>query len=132
MRVVLALLADHASLTNDGKLNVLGIFEAFRPKQMPAVLASLSIVLRLDAQPPDLREEYGLAIRFRDPGGGELFKLDGKLNVQDPSSHVNAQQIIRIEALQVKEYGTHHFEVEIDGAVAQIVPLDVVAADSLE
>ena len=44
MRVVLALLADHASLTNDGKLNVLGIFEAFRPKQMPAVLASLSTI----------------------------------------------------------------------------------------
>jgi len=38
MRVKLAVLADYASITREGKLNILGIFDEINPQQLPATL----------------------------------------------------------------------------------------------
>ena len=126
MRIPLALLADHASLTNDGKLNILGIFEAFRAKEIPTTLAAMSVVFQLVEDTPRTSEPYRVAVRCRAPDGREVFMLDGKLNVRDGSEPLNVPQIIRIENLRIEAYGRHLFEVLVDGEGLSGIPLDVI------
>ena len=49
MLVKLAVLADYANVTSDGKLNILGIFDRMNVLNLPAVHPQMNLVLRLEA-----------------------------------------------------------------------------------
>ena len=51
MNVRLAVLADYANVTGDGKLNILGIFDRINLLQIPAVHPQMHLVLRIEAHP---------------------------------------------------------------------------------
>src|SRR5919204_3250104 len=48
MRLSLALLADYANVSHDGKLNIMGIFGQIHAPQFPAVHAQMHLVLSLE------------------------------------------------------------------------------------
>ena len=51
MELTLALLADYANISREGKLNIMGIFEQIFALSFPAVHAQLQLVLRLESSP---------------------------------------------------------------------------------
>ena len=58
MDVTLALLADAANVSQDGKLNILGIFNGLGAAAFPATHPSMHLVLRFEASraiPPQWR-----------------------------------------------------------------------------
>ena len=84
MDVSLALLADAANTSRDGKLNLLGIFDAIQAAKFPTTHPSMMLVLRLEASAADGDRAHELDVRFIDADGGQVFKLDGRVVV--PSS----------------------------------------------
>ena len=63
MDVTLAVLADYANVSQDGKLNIMGIFQEVNPSEIPFVLPQMYLVLSLTAGPA----EVGLARNIRIP-----------------------------------------------------------------
>ena len=53
MHVTFALFADAANLSQEGKLNILGVFDALQVGSLPAVHPRATLVLRFKAGAPD-------------------------------------------------------------------------------
>ena len=49
MRVTLAVLADYANISQEGKLNILGIFDRIAVAEVPTSLPQMHFIMRLEA-----------------------------------------------------------------------------------
>ncbi len=127
MKVSLALLADHANVSHDGKLNVLGVFNALNVNQFPAVHPQMHFVITFEAHFNDVGSDHPLEIRCLAPSGQNLFKLDSNMKIAQaqPGHPVRHNQILALNNLQFQEEGGHTFLVKIDGKTSAEIVLDV-------
>ncbi|MEO6446892.1 MAG: hypothetical protein ABIZ91_08090 [Gemmatimonadaceae bacterium] len=80
MHVSFALFADAANLSQEGKLNILGVFDAVQVGQMPSMHPRAHLVVRLKGG----AEDAGLhivSLRWINPSGVDLWSSDGELEV---------------------------------------------------
>lgn len=127
MKVRLALLADYANVTTEGKLNILGIFDRISVAKVPAVHPLMQFVLRLEARPAEVDRKHSLEIRLHGPDGGTVFDIKGEMMLQGrgPGEPVYTNQIITLNNLQLPEIGGYNFVVFIDNDLKTEVPLAV-------
>jgi hypothetical protein len=52
MEVTVAVLADYANVSQDGKLNIMGIFQEINATSLPFVLPQMYLVMSFSAGPP--------------------------------------------------------------------------------
>ncbi len=126
MDVSLALLADAANTSRDGKLNLLGIFDAIQAPKFPTTHPSMTLVLRLEASAADGNRAHDLDVRFIDADGARLFKIDARVVVppgMEPGQPHQFTHPIQINGLALKRPGQYAFEVRMDGVLAATVPL---------
>src|SRR6188768_1928344 len=83
MHVSFALFADAANLSQEGKLNILGVFDALQVASFPAVHPRAHLVVHLKGNYADVGHHV-LTLRWMDPEGGELWSSTGELEVGAP------------------------------------------------
>ena len=54
VEVTVAVLADYANVSQDGKLNIMGIFQEINPPALPFALPQMYLVLSLSAGPAEV------------------------------------------------------------------------------
>lgn len=87
MNVTFAMFADAANLSQEGKLNILGVFDALQVATLPTVHPRASLVVRLKGA----RMESGthtVALHWLNPSGVELWSSVGELEVAAPPPNV--------------------------------------------
>ena len=134
MYISFALFADAANLSQEGKLNILGVFDAVQVGELPTVHPRTTLVLRLKAEAEDTGR-HRLALRWVSPEGGELWSTEGELNVGSPTDEGGEVDFPLIAALDLPldEPGEYAMEVQLDGEAAAEIPLHVrTAAPSFE
>jgi len=121
-----ALFADAANLSQEGKLNVLGVFDALHVGSVPAVHPRATLVVRLKASPDDAGT-HALSFAWLNPAGEEVWSSNGEVAVQTPPSGTLEVDIPVIAALDlpIAEGGLHLMRVELDGEVEAEVGLHV-------
>lgn len=126
MRVSFALFADAANLSMEGKLNVLGVFDALQVGALPTVHPRAHVVVRLEGGPGDVGSHV-LTLRWLNPQGNELWTSSGELNVAAPPPGVTDLDFPLIAAvdLPLDSVGTYHMALGIDGAAHGDVKLHV-------
>jgi hypothetical protein len=126
MQVKLAVLADYANVTGDGKLNILGIFDRINLMQVPAVHPQMHLVLRLDAHPAELNRSHAIEIRLQDPEGVVIFEVKGEIVPQGEAGRpVSTNQILTLNNLQLEKIGDYRFVVLVNGDVKSEISLAV-------
>lgn len=127
MKVTMALLADYANVSREGKLNVLGIFHQFNTSILPAALPQFQFVLTLEGDFADSGREHEIEIRCMSPSGQDLFKMEGKFSVRGgaPGITLRTNQILTINHLTFKEAGGHIFYVYLNNHREADVALQV-------
>lgn len=127
MYVSFALLADAANLSQEGKLNILGVFDAVQVAGLPAVHPRASLVVHLKGDAKDVgRHSFGL--RWRGPNGRELWSTEGELEVQPaPGGGALDLPVIAAVDLPLDAAGAYAMHVLLDGEQAATVPLHVRA-----
>ena len=128
MHVSFALFADAANISQEGKLNVLGVFDALQVTQLPAVHPRATMVVRLKALPDDVGR-HTLAFGWVSPGGDEIWSSSGELDVGPPppgASELDVPVIAAID-LPIQEPGTHVMRVSLDGDLCAELLLHVRA-----
>lgn len=80
MHVNFALFADAANISQEGKLNILGIFDAVQVAQLPALHPRSTFVLRLKANSQDVGV-HPLVLRWMNPRGNELWNSSAELEI---------------------------------------------------
>jgi hypothetical protein len=84
MYISFALFADAANLSQEGKLNILGVFDAVQVGDFPTVHPRTTLVLRLKAEAADVGT-HRLGLRWLSPEGEELWSTEGEINVGGPA-----------------------------------------------
>src|SRR5271166_5491076 len=78
MHVSFALFADAANISQEGKLNILGVFDALQIGALPAVHPRATLVVRLKAEEGD-EGMHTLAFGWVGPGGEEIWSSSGEI-----------------------------------------------------
>ncbi len=128
MELTLALLADCANVSRDGKLNIMGIFEQIYAAQFPAVHASMQLVARIEATPFE-SGAHAVRIAFSDADARELFAVPGTLAIPESRAgeNVSVNQIFVFNGLILPAPGRYEFVITAGVDELGRVPLRVVA-----
>jgi hypothetical protein len=127
MRVKLALLADGANVSREGKLNLLGIFDTIYARDLPTAHPHMHLVLRFEAEAAEAGSVRRVEVQFLSPGGEALFRLPGSVTIQRGAegTAIGIDHVLALANLAFEHPGTYRFRVLVDGAVVVEVPLRV-------
>ena len=130
MHVSFALFADAANLSQEGKLNILGVFDAVQVATMPTVHPRATLVLRLKGGGSDIGR-HTVALRWLNPSGSELWSSLGELDVgaaappqQQMPTEMDLPLIAAID-LPLDEVGGYTMQIALDEQVHANVRLQV-------
>jgi hypothetical protein len=126
MRMSFALFADAANLSQEGKLNILGVFDAVQVAGLPTVHPRAHLVVRLKGGLADVGTHV-IGLRWLNPAGQELWSSNGELNIAPPPPGVTDMDFPLIAAidLPLDAPGTYSMQVSLDGTVHGDVKLHV-------
>lgn len=124
MHISFAVFADGANLSQEGKLNVLGVFDALAVGGFPAVHPRTHFVVRLKGTSEDAGA-HRLSFTWVNPAGDILWSSDGELNVApgpDPAFEMDLP-IIAVIDLPLNQPGAYAMQVALDSALVAEVHL---------
>lgn len=132
MHVAFAVFADAANLSQEGKLNVLGVFDALQVATLPAVHPRAHLVVHLKGYPDDVGR-HTVTLRWISPTGQELWTSSGELNVGQPPAGVSEMDLPLIAQidLPMDATGGYHMSVSLDDKQSAQVPVQVRAAQQV-
>ena len=130
VQIALALLADSANVSREGKLNILGIFDRISAQSLPAAHPQMQLVITLEADRGDADKEHKLAIELIDADGAKLLSMAGDLKFVSPppGEQVRMNHIIQLNNLRFDHFGSYEFKILINNEVRKSVSLSVTEA----
>jgi hypothetical protein len=116
MHVSFALFADAANLSQEGKLNILGVFDALQVATLPAVHPRAHLVVHLKGTSSDIGP-HTVSFRWLSPSGQELWTSSGDLNVGSPPPGITEMDLPLIAQLDLPmdAAGSYSMAIAIDG-----------------
>ena len=129
MRISFALFADAANLSQEGKLNVLGVFDAVQVAALPTVHPRAHLVARITGGRADAGAHV-MRLTWRSPSGETIWTSDGELRIEQAPPGVEEMDLPLIAALDLPldRAGTFGLSIEIGGQQMANVPLQVRSA----
>ena len=129
MRVKLAVFADCANVTHDGKLNIMGVFQNIYAPQTPCRHHDMIIVIVVEA-PGHMRGTEHLAlVTITDPDGkrvGEFGPMPFAINPNDVSNAPQSNLLLRVQNLDLPQFGPYEVDIHLDGEKKETLALTVV------
>lgn len=117
----LAALCDHALVGQDGKVSLLGIFRNISVSGLPAQHPRMFLVAILGLEPG----AHTVVVRLLRPDGQQAMP-----NPPEISVHATAGQdvnvIVELNNMSFASYGTHHFQLSVDGEAVGDLPVAIV------
>ncbi len=126
MHISFAVFADGANLSQEGKLNVLGVFDALHVGGFPSVHPRTHFVVRLKGSMEDTGA-HTLTFNWVNPAGEVLWSSDGELNVTpgpNPAFEMDLP-IIAVIDLPLTMAGLYTMQVSLDKTPTAEVRLHV-------
>jgi hypothetical protein len=126
MHISFALFADAANLSQEGKLNILGVFDAVQVGSLPTVHPRAHLVVRLKGQRDDAGQ-HSVTLRWVNPEGNELWSSTGELNIGVPPNGVTEMDLPLLAALDlpIDRVGEYTLSIALDDQLHGAVPLQV-------
>lgn len=123
MQLRYGLMADYSNVTQDGKLNILGIFDRLFAVQFPALHRELYLVTSLETENEDDNSTHEMHVQLIDPDGKPITELRGQLHVGVGKQVLN--QIHVFQDLQFSSAGNYQFNIFLNGKVIKSIDLEL-------
>src|SRR5438034_1152840 len=123
------LLADSVQAIDQGKLNILGIFDQVVARQVPTRHPSVVLVALLVAQTEDELREHQFSILVMRPNGKQVSETGTRMKIvpqPGPWPLATVRIVIGMRELPLREYGRHSVQLLVDGQLVGEHPLNVV------
>lgn len=132
MDVTLALLADYANMTADGKLNILGLFDTISAPQFPATHPQMQLIFQLEAHPAEAGHQKQVEVRLMTEDGRTVLSISADVALQAKGAlqpiadeMLKTQQIVGLHNVRFDKPGTYQFAILVNGDTKKAVPLKV-------
>ena len=127
MEVGLALLADYANVTREGKLNVMGLFTIIKAPALPWVHPQMQLVLQFEAGPAEWDTQKEIQVKLMDADANQLLDLRGSVKVPrgDAGRPVSINSIMTFANVKFSAAGDYAFHILIGGETKKTVSLRV-------
>lgn len=128
MDVTLAVLADYANISQEGKLNIMGVFDAIYAETFPTIHPEMKLVVQYEAGTGDGQAVHQIEIQMMDADGRKPMVVNGQVGVGEVHAGfpVKANSILNIRNAQFERPGDFVFNILVDGEVKHQVPLKVL------
>jgi hypothetical protein len=126
--VTLALLADAANISREGKLNVLGAFSQIIAPEFPYDHPMMTLVLRLDAASEDFEQPRRITIVNFDEDLNEHGQINGEVIAPATSdgTHAVYDETIPVPGALFPRPGRYVWRIMVDGVVKAETPLTLL------
>ena len=126
MHLSFAVFADAANLSQEGKLNVLGVFDALQVGGFPAVHPRATLVVRLKGGREDAGS-HSVRMQWINPRGQELWQSTGEIDIGVPPNDVVELDLPLIAQIDLPLDGPGRYEmiVSVDDKVTTQLALHV-------
>lgn len=130
MKVSLFLLADYANLTEDGKLNIMGLFNIIYSSNFPTQHPQMAIVAKLKAELGEDGQTRDIRVALFSPDGKKLLEVGGAMQFPQRASGQNPEinAIITLQNVVFPEPGPYSFVLFVDKDNKDNLSLSVVNA----
>jgi hypothetical protein len=130
MKIPMAFLADEANVSQEGKLNVLGIFDRIASTAFPTVHPRMVFAFRVQAEFADSQQPFPVRVRLMDEDGGVLFDANGDMVAPAvaPGEFSTANQVFTLVGVQFQQAGSYKFVVNLGDLPPHETPFAVVEA----
>jgi hypothetical protein len=133
MHVTFAMFADAANLSQEGKLNILGVFDALQVATLPTIHPRANLVVRLKGT----RIESGthtVSLQWLNPTGVELWSSVGELEVAAPPPNVGEMDMPLIASidLPLDLPGSYTMRIALDSEPSADLKLQVRAPAQMQ
>jgi hypothetical protein len=125
MQLPIALLADYANITGDGKLNVMGLFTDINAPGFPARHASMFLVLKFALELGEIQLEHELAVKLEDDDGQQIgeVKMPLVFTQNERGLRLDHNHIIHFRDVIIPHPGQYQFTIYVNGEPLDDVPV---------
>lgn len=111
----MAVLADEANVSQEGKLNLMGIFDRIAAAEFPVVHPKMVFAFRVEAEFGDAGRAFPVRVSMEDEDGTALFQAEGEMMAPPvpPGEFTTANQIFALVGVQFPRPGTYRFVVQV-------------------
>ncbi len=128
MDVNLAVLADYANVSQDSKLNIMGIFQEVNPPVLAFALPQMYLVVSFVAGPAEFGSVKNIRIVLLDNDGNEMLALEAQAQVPRPprpGRRAFINQVIGLNGITFQRPGDYAFSILVGGETKETVGLHV-------
>ncbi len=126
-KVPYLILADAVHKMQNGKLNIVGIFDRLFFRNLPGALAECVIVALIAATGDDDLGQHAASFRIESPGRETLAEIGGDMRFEATGVTYLGQirAVIQMRNLVFREYGRHRVTLYIDDEEVAFCPISV-------
>ena len=128
MKVRFALLADYSNVTQEGKINILGVFDILHAFQFPAQHPEMRFVMRFEADVSERGQQKEVQVRLINERGDQLLALNGRMMIGEanPGASFFYNHVLTFRNVVFPSAGDYQFDIYVDDRLQSSVPLKVV------
>ena len=131
MEVNFAHICDYATVSQDGKLSVLGIFGQINAAQVPVIHAQMFLAFEIGFDYTEVGREFNAEVQIVDEDGHAIWGVKGAGTMRlptapKPGDRPTAGQIFAITNLRFAKVGTYDVNLVANGKHAKRLQLKVV------
>lgn len=126
----MAVLADEANVSQEGKLNLMGIFDRIAAAEFPVVHPKMVFAFRVEAEFGDAGRLFPVRVTLEDDTGAALFEAAGELMAPHVAmgEFSTANQLFALIGVQFPRAGMYRFVVQVGDSAPHETPLFVQSA----
>jgi hypothetical protein len=124
MKIPMAFLADEANISQEGKLNVLGVFDRITAAEFPVLHPRMVFAFRVQAEFSDTGRTFPVRVRMVDEDGQVMFEATGEITAPHvpPGEFSTANQVFTLVGVQFPSPGHYKFVVNVGSLEAHETP----------
>ncbi len=130
MKCDIAVLADAANVSREGKLNICGIFKNIYSAQLPLLWPVMVMALQLGFEAGEKGKQHTLGVRLVGPDGNviqQLPELTIDIPADTPGELPGLPITLNLINVGLASYGAYRFVLTANGHPLQDVPFEVGA-----
>jgi penicillin V acylase-like amidase (Ntn superfamily) len=117
MKLRTLLVADYANITQDNKVNIMGVFNVINAVKFPARHTSMYVVAIISPEFGETDQEKTFHLELHDDEGHAILLIDGPVQIQRNKEGVkpDTNVILRLDDIVLPKEGAYSFIAMMDG-----------------